>query len=76
MAKRRKPRAKTASKQKGTQLARYEGRIRGSSMPWVPATFREARELAERYGRHAETILIPTAEGLLEIRRLDGGDGT
>ena len=56
MAKRRKP--KTEPRQKRMQPARYEGRIRGSSMPRVPATPQEASELAERYGRHAEAVLI------------------
>ena len=55
---------------------RYEGRIKGSSMPWVPVTPQEASELVERYGQHVEVILIPTPKGLLEIRRLGNDDGT
>ena len=54
---------------------RYEARIQESSMPWVPLTTLEAKEVAERYGQHTEVILIPTAIGQLEIRRLNSADG-
>ncbi len=54
---------------------RYEARIQESSMPWVPLTTLEAKEVAERYGQHTEVILVPTPEGVVEIRRLDKDDG-
>ena len=55
--------------------AQYKGRIQGSSMPWVPLSPLEASEVADRYGQHAEVILVPTPEGVVEIRRLDKDDG-
>ena len=40
-------------------------------MPWLPMTREEVIELEERYGDQMDVILIPTQEGLLEIRRLN-----
>ena len=54
--------------------ARYEGRIQGSSMPWVALTPLEASEVVERYGQHIEVILIPTPRGVVETRRLDNDE--
>ena len=47
----------------------YQGRIQGSGMPWVVCTPEEAAELRQRYGE-LEVVLIPTEEGVMEIRRI------
>ena len=45
----------------------YISRLEGTTMPWIKASPEEELELQEAYG-DTEVIIVPTAEGAIEIR--------
>ena len=47
----------------------YISKMTNASMPWIEASPTEELELEAEYG-DLETIIIPTPEGVLEIRRV------